>query len=78
MKKILVLLVFGVMSLFAAVDYHKTNNCLLCHGGIEHIRQPDTGMAKAIAKKADEAGYAQNSCIICHGGNPATKNKNKA
>jgi len=65
-------------SLLASVDYHTTNNCLLCHGGIEHIRQPDTGMAKAIAKKASEAGYAKNSCIVCHGGNPVTKHKSKA
>ena len=78
MKKILFLLAFAMASLFASVDYHKTNNCLLCHGGIEHIRQPQTDMAKAIAKKASEAGYPDNSCIICHGGNPATKHKSKA
>ncbi len=78
MQKVLFLLAFGFISLYASVNYHKTNNCLLCHGGIEHIRQPATGMAKAIAKKASEAGYPQNSCIICHGGNPATKHKSKA
>ncbi len=54
------------------------NNCLACHGGIEHIRQPDTGMAKAIAKKAAKAGYAQNSCIVCHGGNPEATEKSAA
>ena len=80
MKKILLLL-FSTALLFAAkapIDYTNKNNCLICHGGLEHIRQPATGMAKAIAKKAAEAGYAKNSCIVCHGGNPATRHKSKA
>ena len=80
MKKILLafLLLSTLLLAKVPVDYTKTNNCMLCHGGIEHIRQPTTGMAKAIAKKAGEAGYPKNSCIICHGGNPATKHKSKA
>jgi hypothetical protein len=78
MKKLFLLWALSAATLFAAVDYHKTNNCLQCHGGIEHIREPQTGMAKAIAKKAAEAGYASNSCIVCHGGNPATRHKSKA
>jgi hypothetical protein len=55
-----------------------SNNCTKCHGGIEHIRDELSDMSKAIAKKADEAGYGNNSCIVCHGGNPNTKHKNKA
>ena len=78
MKIFLLLALFFTSYLSAKTDFTKTNNCLVCHGGIEHIREPHTGMAKAIAKKAAEAGYAKNSCIICHGGNPATKHKNKA
>jgi hypothetical protein len=79
MRHIVLFVTFFVTTyLFGAVDYHTTNNCLLCHGGIEHIRQAHTGMAKAIAKKAAEAGYANNSCIICHGGNPATDMKKAA
>ena len=78
MKKILFLLLFCASFLFGAVDYTQTNNCLKCHAGIEHIREPQTGMAKAIAKKAAEAGYTKNSCIICHGGNPKTMDKKAA
>lgn len=80
MQKILLVLFLlsGVLLAKAPIDYTKKNNCLKCHGGIEHIREDTSGMAKAIAKKAAEAGYAKNSCIICHGGNPATRHKSKA
>ena len=78
MYKILFLSFLVASSLFSAIDYKKVNNCLICHGGIEHIREEKSGMALAIAKKAEEAGYAKNSCIVCHGGNPATRHKNKA
>jgi hypothetical protein len=54
------------------------NNCLKCHGGIEPIREPDTGMAKAIAKKAAEAGVGDNTCVVCHGGNPEAATKEEA
>ena len=64
--------------LFSAdIDYTQKNNCLNCHGGIEHIRDEQSGMAKAIAQKADEAGYPKNSCVVCHGGNPATRHLSK-
>ena len=78
MQKILFIVLLFSSFLFASTDFTSANNCLKCHGGIEHIREPDTDMAKAIAKKAKKAGYANNSCIICHGGNPATKHKSKA
>ena len=80
MQKIflVLLLLSGILLAQAPIDYTKKNNCLNCHGGIEHIREDTSGMAKAIAKKAAEAGYAKNSCIICHGGNPATRHKSKA
>ncbi len=54
------------------------NNCLKCHGGIEHIREPQTGMARAIAKKADIAGVGDNSCVVCHGGDPDAETKEMA
>ncbi|MCD6190879.1 MAG: cytochrome C [Sulfurimonas sp.] len=80
MKKILFLFLMLCLSLFAKTptDFTKINNCLKCHGGIEHIREESSKMAQAIAKKAADAGYAENSCIVCHGGNPATKHKSKA
>ena len=78
MIKLLFLALLLSVSLFGAIDYTKKNNCLNCHSGIEHIREESSEMSKAIAKKAQEAGYAENSCIICHGGNPATKHKSKA
>ncbi len=80
MQKLLLALIF-LNALFVAqaeTDYTKENNCLKCHDGIEHIREDTSGMAKAIERKATEAGYAKNSCIVCHGGNPATQNKRKA
>ncbi|SFP73052.1 multiheme c-type cytochrome [Hydrogenimonas thermophila] len=54
------------------------NSCLKCHKGIEDIREPHTKMAKAIAKKAKEAGAEGNSCIVCHGGNPEAVTKLQA
>ncbi|NPA81777.1 MAG: cytochrome C, partial [Epsilonproteobacteria bacterium] len=54
------------------------NNCLECHKGIEDIRDPKSPMAKAIAKKAKEAGYPDNSCIVCHGGDPKASTKEEA
>lgn len=75
------LLLLLSITLFAkskTVDYTLKNNCLKCHGGIEHIRQETSKMSLAIASKAKEAGYAKNSCIVCHGGNPATRHKSKA
>ncbi|MFK5937755.1 MAG: multiheme c-type cytochrome [Sulfurimonas sp.] len=78
MQRAFFLVILFSTFLFAEVDYTKANNCIKCHGGIEHIRDEQSGMAKAIAKKASEAGYAKNSCIICHGGNPATRHKFKA
>jgi len=79
MKQLFLLFILLSMTLFAkSVDYTAKNNCLACHGGIEHIREETSKMSLAIAQKAKEAGYAKNSCIVCHGGNPATKHKNKA
>ena len=78
MLKQLLLLLFVTLSLFGSIDYTQKNNCLNCHKGIEHIRQENSGMSKAIAEVAAKAGYAKNSCIVCHGGNPATRHKNKA
>jgi len=77
MKKALLLVALFTLSLYASSEKVE-NNCLVCHGGIEHIRDPQSGMAKAIANKAKEAGYANNSCIVCHGGNPQAKEKHKA
>ena len=78
LHRLLFAFVLVALPLFGAINYHEKNNCLNCHAGIEHIRAPQTEMAKAIAQKAEEAGYAKNSCIVCHGGNPATKHKKKA
>lgn len=54
------------------------NKCIVCHKGIEDIRDRESGMMVAILKVADKAGHAGNDCIVCHGGNPKTKNKKKA
>ncbi len=66
-----------LLFLFCAVAL-GANNCLQCHGGIEHIRDPQSGMAQAIAKTAQKAGFDDNSCIVCHGGNPTATTKKAA
>jgi len=54
------------------------NQCIKCHGGIEHIREESSGMMKAILEVADKAGHKGNDCIVCHGGNPKQKSKKYA
>ncbi|WP_456322679.1 multiheme c-type cytochrome [Hydrogenimonas sp.] len=54
------------------------NSCIECHNGIEDIRDPDTKMAQAIAKKAQKAGVKGNSCVVCHGGDPKASTKEAA
>ncbi len=71
MKSIFFILLFNSFLLGA-------NECIGCHGGIEHIRQENSGMMSAILKVADKAGHLDNDCIVCHGGNPKSKNKQKA
>ena len=60
------------------ISFAYANNCIKCHEGIEDIREPNSGMAKAIAKKAKEVGFGDNSCIVCHGGNPTATTKEEA
>ena len=67
MKKIAFLLLFLVPLLFGA------NECIVCHKGIEDIRERDSGMMKAILEVAEKAGHKGNDCIVCHGGNPYNK-----
>jgi hypothetical protein len=49
------------------------NQCVVCHKGIEDIRDRESGMMKAILKVAQNAGHEGNDCIVCHGGNPKSK-----
>lgn len=49
------------------------NECIVCHKGIEDIRDRDSGMMKEILKVAEKAGHKGNDCIVCHGGNPYNK-----
>jgi len=49
------------------------NECIVCHKGIEDIRDRDSGMMKAILEVAQKAGHKGNDCIVCHGGNPYNK-----
>ena len=72
MKKFILVFLFLTSSIFGA------NQCVVCHEGIEDIRDKDSGMMKAILKVADKAGHKGNDCIVCHGGNPTTKKKKKA
>jgi len=72
MKK--VVLVFLLLSSYLFAQ----NECVVCHKGIEDIRDRNFGMMKAILKKADKAGYKGNDCIVCHGGDPKAKTKRAA
>ena len=71
LKTILLFLLFA-SSLFGA------NECIVCHKGIEDIRDRNSGMMKEILKIATKAEHEGNDCIVCHGGNPEEKNKKKA
>ena len=66
--KILVLLALFLNTLLFAA-----NECIVCHKGIEDIRERDSGMMKAILHVAKKAGHEGNDCIVCHGGNPKSK-----
>ena len=72
MQKILFLLLFFSSLVFGA------NQCIVCHKGIEDIRERESGMMKAILKVAQKAGHKGNDCIVCHGGNPKSKSKKYA
>jgi len=54
------------------------NNCLICHTGISHIRDPQSGMMQQIYETAEKAGFSNNECIVCHGGNPLAIEAEKA
>ncbi|MBA1438244.1 MAG: cytochrome C [Epsilonproteobacteria bacterium] len=65
--RIFILFVFLTLSLFGA------NQCIVCHKGIEDIRDRNSSMMQEILKVADKAGHSGNDCIVCHGGNPKSK-----
>ena len=67
MKHILFLVLF-LSSLLSAY-----NQCIVCHKGIEDIRDRNSTMMQEILKVADKAGHKGNDCIVCHGGNPKSK-----
>ncbi|QFR49894.1 cytochrome C [Sulfurimonas lithotrophica] len=69
MKKIVFLFIFFSTLAFSA------NECVVCHKGIEDIRDRNSSMMSEILKIADKAGHKGNDCIVCHGGNPYNKSK---
>jgi len=69
MKKILFLFIFFSTLAFAS------NECVVCHKGIEDIRDRNSTMMKEILNVAQKAGHEGNDCIVCHGGNPYNKSK---
>ena len=72
MKKIVLLAVFLSSLAFGA------NQCVVCHKGIEDIRDKKSGMMVEILQVAAKAGHKGNDCIVCHGGNPKSKSKKYA
>ena len=71
-QKTFLLLLFFTTIVFGA------NECIVCHKGIEHIRDENSGMMKAILEVAKKAGHEGNDCIVCHGGNPKSKSRKYA
>ena len=69
---------FTLLILLITSYLFAANQCIKCHGGIEHIREESSGMMKAILEVADKAGHRGNDCIVCHGGNPKQKSKKYA
>ena len=67
-----------LLFLFLSSVVFGANQCIVCHKGIEDIRDKESGMMKAILKVADKAGHKGNDCIVCHGGNPKSKSKKYA
>jgi len=58
------------LSLFITYLLQANNTCIICHKGIEDIRDSNSEMMKEIFKVAEKAGAAKNDCVVCHGGNP--------
>ncbi len=56
----------------------EKNSCRSCHGDIEHIRDPHTGMMQEIYHLAAKVGIPDNECIVCHGGSTNTSSKTAA
>jgi hypothetical protein len=86
-KKLIILIVIGLFVGISAninsndllePQANKGNSCISCHGGIEHIREPESEMMIAIFAEADKAGFNGNDCVVCHGGNPKMKAKDLA
>ncbi len=74
MIRIIVLLGVFLSFSFSIVE----NSCIICHEGIEDIRDKNSEMMQAILQKAEEADIKGNDCVICHGGNPEAKKKEDA
>lgn len=67
-----------VLFFFLISNLLSDNQCISCHGGIEHIREESSGMMQAILEVAEKAGHKGNDCIVCHGGQPQEKKKSFA
>ncbi len=72
MKKIVFLLLYIIF----AKELFAKNSCIVCHDGIEHIRDNSSKMMKEILEVAKRAGAKGNDCVVCHGGNPNVDDKN--
>ena len=68
---------FFLLAFLFSIFLYGDNSCLKCHNDIEHIRDTNSSMMKAIFEVAEKSGYKGNDCIVCHGGNPDTKSKKK-
>jgi len=53
------------------------SGCIACHAGIEAIRDPASGMMRAILAMGRAAGDPAG-CVICHGGDPLAETEELA
>jgi len=67
-----------LLTLFLSSFVFGANECIVCHKGIEDIRDRGSKMMSAILEVAKKAGHEGNDCIVCHGGNPKSKSKKYA
>ncbi len=51
--------------------------CLSCHRGIQEIRDPSSGMMKAVYRLGAGRGDPRG-CVVCHGGDPSGKTREEA
>jgi hypothetical protein len=74
-----VLVILGIVLTSPSPSFAQESGdgCLLCHGGIEQIREEGSAMLVAIQAMGQGVGDPRG-CVICHGGNPSATTPDEA